>query len=129
MDSPDTNTTSTEATTVPSSGFADFILQQRHIKKLRAQITLNQIEAAAVALSAGTISAEAALLILAETGISVPSTAPAPGAVDDLKIPTSLRRTATNRASKRKLDRIALEVMDVAEGGNQLHFSFREDVR
>jgi hypothetical protein len=61
-----------EPTTVESSSaFAHFVLQQIGCAKLRAQITINQIEAAAAALSAGMISPEAALLILHEIGLSL----------------------------------------------------------
>ena len=68
MDFPDINTTSAEATTAPSTAFVDFLLQQFRCAALRSKIVTNQIEAATVALSAGMISAEAALLILHETG-------------------------------------------------------------
>jgi hypothetical protein len=64
----------TEPTTVePSSGFVDFILHRLHVAALRAKIVANEIEATATALSGGLISPEAAILILAETGIEVMS--------------------------------------------------------
>ena len=68
-----TTSSTTEATTAPSTAFADFILRQLRCAALRSKIITNQIEAATVALSGGLISSEAAILILAETGIEVSS--------------------------------------------------------
>jgi hypothetical protein len=63
-----------ESTTVePSSGFTDFILHRLHVAELHAKIIANDIEVTAAALSAGLISPEAAILMLAETGIQVSS--------------------------------------------------------
>jgi hypothetical protein len=64
-----------EPTTVePSSGrFATFILHRLHVAALRAKIVANEIETATVALSAGMISPETAILVLAETGVEVSS--------------------------------------------------------
>jgi len=66
---PDTNTTNANATTAPSTSFADFILAQIRCAKLRAELTVNQCEMAITALSGGLISAEQAILILAECGL------------------------------------------------------------
>ena len=62
-----------ESTTVESSssGFVGFILRRLRVAELRAKVIANEIEATATALSAGFISPEAAILMLAETGISV----------------------------------------------------------
>lgn len=68
MVSTTSNSSTVEPTTAPSTAFTDFVLRQLRCAKLRGQITVNQIEMAATVLSAGMISAEAALLILAETG-------------------------------------------------------------
>jgi hypothetical protein len=63
-----------ESTTVePSSGFTDFVLGRLHVAELRAKITANDIKATATALSAGLISPEAAILMLAETGLEISS--------------------------------------------------------
>ena len=62
-----------EPTTAPSTAFNDFLLRQLRCAKLRAQITVNQIEMTATALSAGMISPEIAILILAECGVEVSS--------------------------------------------------------
>ena len=68
------STGTTRSAAEPSSDtFAEFVLKQIHHAKLRAQITVNQIEMAATALSAGMISPEAAILVLAETGVEVSS--------------------------------------------------------
>jgi hypothetical protein len=66
-------TIESEPTTVEpsSSNFTAFVLAQIGCAKLRAEITVNQIEMAATALSAGMISPEAALLILAECGLEI----------------------------------------------------------
>jgi hypothetical protein len=65
--------TSEPATAAPSSAIADFVLQQIHCAALRSRIVTNQLEAATTALNAGLISPEAAILILAETGVEVSS--------------------------------------------------------
>jgi hypothetical protein len=62
-------TTSTE---VPRD-FTDFTLGQLRCAALRSKIVANQIEAASAALSAGIISPEQAILILAECGVEVSS--------------------------------------------------------
>ena len=63
-----------EPTTVaPSSSFTAFALEQIRCAKLRAQMIVNQCEMAITALSAGLITPEAAILILAETGVEVSS--------------------------------------------------------
>jgi hypothetical protein len=58
-------------TVEPSSAFTDFILAHLNCIALRFKIITNEIEATAAALSAGLISPEAALLILAETGLAL----------------------------------------------------------
>jgi hypothetical protein len=60
-------------TAAPSSGFTDFILAQLKCAALRSKIISNQIEFATVALSAGMITAEQAILVLAETGLEISS--------------------------------------------------------
>ena len=63
-----------EPTTVESSSsFTAFVVEQLRCAKLRAQITVNQTEMALTALSGGMITAEQAILVLAETGIEVSS--------------------------------------------------------
>ena len=57
----------------PSSGLVDFVLGQIRITKLRAELVANQADMAAAALSAGMVSPETALLILAECGVEVSS--------------------------------------------------------
>ena len=52
----------------PSSGFITFLLGQIRCAELRARIVANELKATAVALNAGLISVEAALLHLNETG-------------------------------------------------------------
>jgi hypothetical protein len=69
----DTSITSAEPTTAPSTSFTDFTLAQLNCAALRSRIALNQIEAATVALSAGMVTPEQALLILAECGIEISS--------------------------------------------------------
>ena len=54
--------------TEPSSAFVAFLLAQFRCAELRARIVANELRATAVALSAGLISAETALLHLHETG-------------------------------------------------------------
>jgi len=72
MNSTTANSSTVEPTTVePSSGFAQFVLRQIECAKLRAEITANQCEMALAALSAGLISPEAAILMLAETGLAL----------------------------------------------------------
>jgi hypothetical protein len=61
------------STTEASSAFTQFILRQIGCAKLRAELVVNQIEAAETALSGGMISAEQAILILAECRIEVSS--------------------------------------------------------
>jgi hypothetical protein len=58
-------------TVEPSSAhaFTDFILAQLNCTVLRFKIITNEIEATAAALSGGMITAEQAILILAETGL------------------------------------------------------------
>ena len=56
-----------------SSSFTAFMLEQIRCAKLRAEITANQCEMAAAALSAGIVSPEMALLVLYETDIEVSS--------------------------------------------------------
>ena len=63
-------------TAEPSSAFTDFVLKQIRCTKLRAQITVNQTEMAITALSAGMISPEVALLIVAETGLELIEASP-----------------------------------------------------
>jgi len=59
--------------TAPSTAFTDFILRQLRCAALRSKIVTNQLEAAATALSAGMISPEMAILVLAECGVEVSS--------------------------------------------------------
>jgi hypothetical protein len=66
-------TASVATTAAPSSAFTNFILAQLNYAALRSKITTNQIETATVALSGGLISAEQALLILAELEIEISS--------------------------------------------------------
>jgi hypothetical protein len=56
-------------TTEPSSGFADFVLRRLHVARIKAQITLNQLNTVDVALGAGWISGEDALAMLSEAGL------------------------------------------------------------
>jgi hypothetical protein len=56
-----------------SSSFTAFVVEQIGCAKLRAEITVNQCDVAITALNAGLISPEAAILILAETGVEVSS--------------------------------------------------------
>jgi hypothetical protein len=65
--------TLTEPTTEPSSGFTSVILAQLNCAVLRSKIITNQLEATIAALSAGLISPEMAMLMLAETGVEVSS--------------------------------------------------------
>ena len=60
-----------EPTVEPSSAFTAFVLEQVRFAALRSKITTNQLEAATVALSAGMITAEQAILILHETGLAL----------------------------------------------------------
>ena len=61
-----------EPTTIePSSGFADFVLRQIRCAAARSKLTTNQLEAAAAALSGGVITAEQAILILAECRLEI----------------------------------------------------------
>ena len=62
-----------EPTVEPSSAFTAFVLEQIRFAALRSKITTNQLEAAAAALSGGVITAEQAILILAETSVEVSS--------------------------------------------------------
>jgi hypothetical protein len=67
-----TTKSSAESITEPSSSsFTAFVIGQIHCAKLRAQITVNQTEMALTALSAGMITAEQTILILAETGLEL----------------------------------------------------------
>jgi hypothetical protein len=59
------------ATAEPSSAFTSFILAQLNCAALRSKIITNQIETATVALSGGLISAEQAILILAECRLEI----------------------------------------------------------
>ena len=52
----------------PSSGFVDFLLAQFRVARLRAQIVSNELETMSVALSAGLVTPETALLHLHEIG-------------------------------------------------------------
>lgn len=61
----------TGTSTTESSTFTAFLLAQLNCASLRSKIVTNQIEAATVALSAGLILPETAILILAETGLSL----------------------------------------------------------
>jgi hypothetical protein len=62
----------TEPTTAaPSSSFTDFVLTQLKCAALRTKIITNQIEFATIALSAGAITAEQAISVLAETGLEI----------------------------------------------------------
>jgi hypothetical protein len=64
-----TSTKSAEiVVTEASSAFVAFLLARFRVAALRAKIVANEIESTATALSAGLISAEAALLHLHETG-------------------------------------------------------------
>jgi hypothetical protein len=54
-----------------SSSFTAFVLQQIGCAKLRAEITVNQCDVAITALNAGTITAEQAILILAECRLEI----------------------------------------------------------
>jgi hypothetical protein len=60
-------------TVAPSSGFTAFVIGQIRCAKLRAEITVNQCDVAITSLSAGLISPEAAILIVAETGVELAS--------------------------------------------------------
>jgi hypothetical protein len=64
-----------ESPTVESSSaaFTAFVIEQIRCAKLRAEITVNQCEMAAAAVSAGLISPEIALLVLHECGVEVSS--------------------------------------------------------
>jgi len=67
-----TTKSSAEPTVEPSSAeFTAFVFKQIRCGKLRAEITANQCEMAAAALSAGIVTAEQAILILAETGLEL----------------------------------------------------------
>ena len=55
--------------TTPSSGFADFVLGRLRCARVRAQIALNQINAAGAAVRGGLIDGETALAILSEAGL------------------------------------------------------------
>jgi hypothetical protein len=63
--------TSELATVEPSSGFVDFILRRLRVAELQAKIVANEIATTATALSAGMITPEMAILILAETGLEI----------------------------------------------------------
>jgi hypothetical protein len=67
------STNKTEIATEPSSGFVDFILHRLRVAELRAKIVANEIATTATALSAGMITPEMAILILAETGLEISS--------------------------------------------------------
>jgi hypothetical protein len=58
-------------TVEPSSRFTAFVLQQIGCAKLRAEITVNQCDVAITALNAGMITAEQAILILAECRLEI----------------------------------------------------------
>jgi hypothetical protein len=75
MNSTTANSSTVEPTTVePSSAaFTAFMLKQIRCAKLRAEITANQADMALAALSAGLITPEMAVLVLAECGVEVPS--------------------------------------------------------
>jgi hypothetical protein len=64
-------TASVSTTAAPSSAFTDFVLAQLNYAALRSKITINQIETATVALSGGLITAEQAILILAECRLEI----------------------------------------------------------
>lgn len=68
-------TTSTNKTaeivTEASSQFVAFVLRQLDVARLRALLAVNEIEMTITALSGGIISAEASLLILHESGLSL----------------------------------------------------------
>jgi hypothetical protein len=68
-----TFTTFNSSTVEPSTAFTDFILAQIRIAKVRFELAANQAEMATTALSAGLISPEAAILILAETSLEISS--------------------------------------------------------
>jgi hypothetical protein len=55
--------------TAPSSGFADFILNQIRRARVRARITINHLDSVGVALKAGWIGGEDALEMLDEAGL------------------------------------------------------------
>jgi hypothetical protein len=73
MNSPDTNTASAEPITEASSAFTQFVLRQIGCAKARAEIVVNQADMALAALSAGLISPEMAIMVLAECGVEVSS--------------------------------------------------------
>jgi hypothetical protein len=74
MNSPNINTASAEPITEASSAaFTKFVLRQIECAKLRAALVVNQADMASAALSAGLISPEMAILILAETDVEVSS--------------------------------------------------------
>jgi hypothetical protein len=60
-------------TAAPSSSFTNFILQRLRVAALRAKVFANEVEATETALSAGLITPETAILILAETGLELAS--------------------------------------------------------
>jgi hypothetical protein len=59
----------TEPTTASGAAFTDFILAQIRIAKTRAELTVTQADMAITALSAGLITPEPAILVLAECGL------------------------------------------------------------
>jgi hypothetical protein len=61
------------STTETSSTFTQFVLRQIECTKLRAQLVVNQADAALAALAGGLIAPEIAIMILAETGVEVSS--------------------------------------------------------
>jgi hypothetical protein len=70
---PSNSSAANTAITSPPSAFVEFLLAQFRCAALRSKLITNQIEAATVALSAGIITPETALLILHETGVEVSS--------------------------------------------------------
>jgi hypothetical protein len=64
---------STAVSSNASAAFTAFVLGQIRITKLRAELIANQADAAIVALAAGLVSPEQAILILAECGVEVSS--------------------------------------------------------
>jgi hypothetical protein len=56
-----------------SSSFTAFVIEQIGCARLHAELTVNQCDMAITALSAGMITPEMAILILAETGLEISS--------------------------------------------------------
>jgi hypothetical protein len=65
----------------PSSGFADFVLRQLNVERIRARLALNHINTAIIALSGGLIDGETALAMLAEVSYRRWPVRPASGTI------------------------------------------------